>query len=169
MQFRILVFVLFFYSFLYSQKPIPQSELEKMPTFNSLEKAVANKDQVYKLNLSGQNLKEFPKEILLFENLQELYIAKNQIKELPTEINLLKNLQVLNLSRNKIKKLPPTIGDLSELHTLYISKNRLVYFPNEIRGLHKLRIIDVSKNQLTYDELVFLKKVLPTNCEVITK
>lgn len=167
-KYFILVFVTIS-SYLYSQKPISQYELEKKPVFNSLEKAVANKSQVYKLNLSNQKLKEFPKEILLFENLQELNLGKNQIKEIPQEINRLKNLQVLNLSKNKIKKLPETFGDLKELHTLYLSKNRLIYFPNEMRGLDNLKLIDVSKNHLTYDELAFIKKIVPDNCEVLTK
>ncbi len=158
-----------FFNHTYSQNLLSQYELEKKPVFTSLEKAVANKNQVYKLNLSKQKLKEFPKEILLFENLQELNLSDNLIKELPNEISNLKNLQVLNLSKNKIKKLPVTIGDLKHLHTFYFSKNRLVYFPNEMRGLDNLKFIDISKNQLTYDELVFIKKIVPDNCEVLTK
>lgn len=169
-MFKYLVLLLIFVShLLYSQKPISSYELEKKPVFTSLENAVANKNQVYKLNLSNQKLKEFPKEILLFENLQELNLGKNQIREIPAEINRLKNLQVLNLSKNKIKKLPQTFGDLKELHTLYLSKNRLIYFPNEMRGLDKLKLIDVSKNHLTHDEIVFIKKIVPDNCEVLTK
>ncbi|GIV44452.1 MAG: hypothetical protein KatS3mg035_1575 [Bacteroidia bacterium] len=168
LRYSVFIFVMLF-QYLYSQKPISQYELEKKPVFTSLEKAVANKNQVYKLNLSNQKLKEFPKEVLLFENLQELNLSKNQIKEIPKEINRLKNLQVLNLSQNKIKKIPETFGDLKELHTLYMSKNRLIYFPNEMRGLDNLKLIDVSKNHLTYDELVFIKKIVPNNCEVLTK
>ncbi len=168
LKYFVYIFVILSHS-LYSQKPISQYELEKKPVFNSLEKAVANKNQVYKLNLSNQKLKEFPKEILLFENLQELNLGKNQIKEIPAEINRLKNLQVLNLSKNKIKKIPETFGDLKELHTLYMSSNRLIYFPNEMRGLDNLKLIDISKNHLTHDELVFIKKIVPDNCEVLTK
>lgn len=167
-QLVVAIFLLVYFES-YAQSPISPYELEKNPVYTSLEKAVANPSKVYKLNLSNQKLKEFPKEILLFENLQELNLSNNSIQDLPAEINRLKNLQVLNLSNNKIKKLPATIGDLKELQTFYLSKNKLIYFPNEIRGLDKLRLIDVSRNDLTYDELLFIKKVVPDNCEVLTK
>lgn len=149
-----------------AQRLLSTTELEKQPTFYSLDKAVANKDKVYKLNLSKQKLKEFPKEILLFPNLQILILANNQITEIPKEINQLQNLQVLHLAKNKIKKLPETIGDLKNLHTMYMSRNRLIYFPNEMRGLDNLRLLDVTRNHLTYDEIAFIKKILPDNCEL---
>lgn len=149
-----------------AQRLLSTSELEKQPTFYSLEKAVANKDKVYKLNLSKQKLEEFPMEILLFQNLQVLILANNQITEIPKEINQLQNLQVLHLAKNKIKKLPETIGDLKNLHTLYLSRNRLIYFPNEMRGLDNLLLLDVSRNHLTYDEIAFIKKILPDKCEL---
>ena len=77
MRFGILCF-LFLSPFFTLFAQLPPEQLSNQQTFTNLDDAVAKKDKVYKLRLSNQKLTEFPKEILLLTNLQELYLEKNK-------------------------------------------------------------------------------------------
>ncbi|MCS7073707.1 MAG: leucine-rich repeat domain-containing protein [Bacteroidia bacterium] len=160
-----LLFLTVFWSNAQNQGPLRPSELAKQKWFTSLEEATKTPDKVYKLTLRDQKLTEFPKEILLFKNLQVLDLSYNKLTTLPPEVYKLKNLQELNLYRNRIQSLPSEIGDLSNLEHFYIGKNRIVMFPVEILGLQRLKVFDISSNHLTLHEIDFVKKHLK-RCEI---
>jgi len=141
--------------------PLSTMQLASQPVFTTLDEAMAAPEAVYRLDLSGQKLKEFPLEILFFRNLQELNLSNNKIEVLPPEINTLQNLQVLNLYRNRIVLLPDQIGDLANLRELYLNRNRMMYFPIGIVGLQRLEYLDVSQNLLNLSEIEFLQNRLP--------
>jgi Leucine-rich repeat (LRR) protein len=93
-----------------------------MPAY-SLEQALEKPDSTYRLDLRGQNLKNFPTEIFKLKNLGELWLNKNQIKEIPLEIAQLEHLQSIDLSNNQINSLPESFKNLKNLRKLNLNKN----------------------------------------------
>ena len=57
-------------------------QLEEAYSYIDLEEALKHPEMVVRLELRKKKLKEFPKEIFMFKNLQYLDVSKNQIKEL---------------------------------------------------------------------------------------
>jgi len=72
--------------------------------YTSLEEALANKDKVYKLDLSNNQLTSLPKSIGNLKNLQKLFLGNNQLASLPESIGNLTNLQMLALNNNNLKE-----------------------------------------------------------------
>ena len=116
--------------------------------YTSLEEALANPNEVYKLDLSDQDLTAFPKEILQFKNLEKLYLMNNQLTELPAEISELQNLESLLLVDNQFTEFPKEVCSLKNLEYLYLPDNQLQNLPAEISELQKLRILVLNDNQL---------------------
>jgi internalin A len=83
------------------------------------------------LDLSGNGLKELPKELFELKNLQSLDLSGNGLKELPKELFELKNLQSLNISGNGLKELPKELFELSRLSQLIIYDEYSVYKDSE--------------------------------------
>src|SRR5687767_9544193 len=91
--------------------------------YTDLEEALKNPKNVIKLSLRKQKLKEFPKELYEFTNLQYLDLSRNKIKELPDSIVSFKNLQYLIVSRTGLERLPPNIGRMKNLKYLNVNQN----------------------------------------------
>ncbi len=68
--------------------------------FNDLQEALRFPEFVLTLDLSGQNLNLFPKQIFNFPNLAELDLSNNQFTTLPTEIGKMKKLSKIRLTNN---------------------------------------------------------------------
>lgn len=135
--------------------------LANLPQIITLEEARQNPDAVIKLVLRKQKLKEFPKEIFTFKNLQYLDLSKNNFKYLPDSFNMLPNLQVLMVSKCGLEKLPAHIGDLKNLKHININQNNITRIPYSFGLLEKLEYADVWSNDLeAYPEsLKELKKL----------
>jgi Leucine-rich repeat (LRR) protein len=169
--------ILFFFCFFFGSAVVwaqgnllSSKELATTEVYTSLKKASKNPEKVYRLDLSFQQLTEFPKEILLFKNLQVLDLQGNKIKELPEELGTLSNLQKLNLKGNRletisisklkyledlnlsenkaIKSLPQGFENLINLVDLDLSRCSLTELPKEIGVLIKLKTLNLYKNQL---------------------
>jgi Leucine-rich repeat (LRR) protein len=173
----LLLFILFlpgFFSLLAqeSSQLVPDPDLVKNSEqlnrevwFTSLEDAMREPEKVYKLNLKGQKLKQFPEEIFQLPNLHLLDLSDNKIKIIPDRINELVYLKSLNLTDNKIRFLPKNLQYLSQLTSLYLGSNKLIEVPAWVGGLGKLRRLDVSRNNLNNYEILSLEYQIP-NCRV---
>lgn len=124
--------------------------LDTLTGHTDIIEAMKNPDGVIKLVLRKNHLKSFPKEILLFKNLQYLDISKNSISELPDSIFVLSQLQYFACSKTGLKKLPYQIGKLSHLKFLNINQNDLSALPPQIGNLESLEILDAWSNN--FDE-----------------
>ena len=153
---RIVVLFLFFSVTLFSKAQtapklfplLDSTALDTMQGFTDLTEAMKHPDQVVKLVLRKDKLKEFPKEIWSFPNLQYLDLSKNLITEYPDSLGQLKNLQVLHLSKNKIESLPREFGDNSNLMIVDINQNELTMLPPQIGKLKKLQYLDLWGNDI---------------------
>lgn len=142
---------------------LDSTQLEETYSYLDLTEALQHPEKVIRLELRKKHLKEFPKEIYLFKNLQYLDISRNQIKELPDSIYLLTQLQYLNVSRNKLGSLPKEIGKMSNLVYLHANNNNLIGLPPQIGNLERLRVIDLWSNDLSdYPETLSNLKELNT-------
>jgi Leucine-rich repeat (LRR) protein len=68
-----------------------QVQAQRSKTYDSLEDALKNPEQVYFLYLVDQNLKTIPEEIGLFTNLEDLNLSNNILEKLPESISISKN------------------------------------------------------------------------------
>jgi len=145
----LLVLVFFFFTDIYGQEPI-KSFPDSLRVFIDLQLALQNPDNVYRLKLKREHLKNIPAEVFSsFKNLQYLDLSKNSLTELPPEIGNLKNLKHLNLSKNKLSTLPPEIGKLESLKELVVNQNNIASLPDEIGDLKKLEFFDLWSNEIT--------------------
>jgi Leucine-rich repeat (LRR) protein len=144
-----------------SAQTLSEKEIERMRWYYSLEEGYENPDAVYKLDLSGKRLSQFPTEVFLFKNLHVLVLANNKIDSIPNDIDRLQSLVSLNLLDNRINKLPDNLGNIRSLKYLYLGRNRLHRFPLGMHGLRNLRYLDVSYNYITTYEIDWISKILP--------
>jgi Leucine-rich repeat (LRR) protein len=143
--------------------------LDTTHMYVDLASALKNPDDVIRLSLRKMKLKEMPKEILQFKNLQYLDLSKNNIKELPPEIGTLTNLQYFSISRNKLEMFPQEIGKLINLRWLIMNQNEMAVLPPQIGNLTRLEYLDLWSNNLDEfpDELRNLKNLKTLDLRVI--
>lgn len=143
--------------------------LDTIHTYKSIEEALKNPDNVYKLDLRKKKLKTFPREIFQFKNLQYLDISKNSIVEIPAEIAQLTSLQYFNISKNKLESLPAQIGELTQLYYLNANQNDLFALPPQIGKLSKLKYLDLWSNNIEKfpAEMSYLKTLKMLDLRVI--
>ncbi|XP_022102059.1 leucine-rich repeat-containing protein 63-like isoform X2 [Acanthaster planci] len=100
------------------------------------------------LNLSFNDFRVFPPELLTLRSLEVLKLRNNPLKELPYDIHRLSKLRTLVVSFNLITALPPSLFTLP-LQFLDLSYNKLTFLQSEIRHLRStLRELNVEGNQL---------------------
>ncbi len=90
------------------------------------------------LDLSYNNLSEFPECITEILPLKKLELAGNEIKSIPESISKLCNLEILDLSYNDLTELPDSLSLLTNLKELNLLGNNIKKIPdsvNNIRGL----------------------------------
>ncbi|XP_059164168.1 uncharacterized protein LOC131947097 isoform X2 [Physella acuta] len=100
------------------------------------------------VNLSFNNFKVFPIEVLDLPNLEVLKLRNNPLIEIPGEIIKLQKLRVLIASFCLISALPSTLFTLPHLDDLSLSYNRLTFLPSEVATLQSLKVLDLEGNQL---------------------
>ncbi|WP_372640359.1 leucine-rich repeat domain-containing protein [Ancylomarina sp.] len=103
---------------------------------------------ISKINLSGQNLNEFPKDIRKLRNLKKIDIRNNNIKHIPKWINELTRLESLDISNNKIETIYSNIGDLKRLKVLILNGNKIKTLPKQIGNLTQLQKLSLANNKL---------------------
>jgi len=124
-------------------------ELATKKIYTSLEDALKNPTDVYRLKLVGKpKCDSLPDKFFTLVNLQELTIRKCKLQLLNKRISQFKNLQYFNLDQNRLVKLPESLCNLSELKTLIISRNIISYLPDNIGKLTKLETIDAWDTQI---------------------
>jgi Leucine-rich repeat (LRR) protein len=113
-------------------------------------------DDIIKLNLSGNKLKELPKWIDKCVNLHILDCSDNQLTSLPN--GLPTTLQKLNCSDNQLTLLPESLP--TSLQILNCSDNQLISLPKNLPP--SLQMLDCS-----YNQLILLPESLPNSLQIL--
>ncbi|XP_054019087.1 leucine-rich repeat and calponin homology domain-containing protein 1 [Dryobates pubescens] len=145
------------------------------PLKRGLERALEEAAHSGELNLSGRNLKEFPRSAAtLSHDLSDTVradLSKNRLAEVPTELCHFVSLETLNLYHNCIKIVPDAIVNLQMLTYLNLSRNQLSSLPACLCGL-PLKVLIASNNKLGSlpEEIGQLKQLmeLDVSCNEIT-
>ncbi|CAN5176733.1 hypothetical protein BH09PAT2_BH09PAT2_09520 [soil metagenome] len=114
--------------------------------YDSLEKALEDKDNVCHIVLSYKNLSTMPFELTSFPNLKILDLSHNSFTQFPVEVLELTNLRYLDLSYNKLESIPPGIGKLTNLRMLNLNYTDIFELPAEIANLSKLDTLGLAGN-----------------------
>lgn len=146
---KIILSISFLIAFGLNAQLLDKIGLDTMPIYKSMEKALRNPDDVYRLDLSKQKLTELPAELEKLTNLNELVLKKNKLIALDESITKLKYLQRLDISKNEFEVFPAQICRLVELRDLIISQNMIVGFPACIGNLRHLEYLDAYSNELS--------------------
>ncbi len=127
--------------------------------FFSLEEALQKPDSVRSLTLKKKKLKEFPKEILQFKNIERLDLSRNSIKEIPKEIQSLKKLHYVNFAQNYLTTLPTEMADLP-LDTLILWDNQIKEFDTVFQKTD-LKLLDIRAISMTRKQQKAIKQIFP--------
>lgn len=100
--------------------------------FVSLDEALKNPEDVYRLNLSNQDLEVSDSVWSNFTNLQYLSFKNDHLKQIPNGVGYLKNLRVLDLSGNDFEVLPSTFTNLVNLQELFLNDDKYLDFGKNI-------------------------------------
>lgn len=123
--------------------------------FKDLEKWIKNGcdmeigNKVVFLNISGNNLKEIPKEIFKLINLEHFCCFDNEIKTIPKEIKNLLSLKEFYFNNNKIEEIPDEIKYLIHLEHLDCSANQIKEIPETFENLISLQYFYCHCNQIS--------------------
>ncbi len=120
--------------------------------FNDLAELPEELSQLHYLQgfyANGNNLTEFPSQILLLPVLAKLDFSDNQISAIPGEISKMDQLTRLTMDNNTLTSIPVQLYYLPDLSVLELSGNGLRVIPEGISNLKKLKKLDLSNNQLS--------------------
>ncbi|KAK7170134.1 hypothetical protein R3I94_000389 [Phoxinus phoxinus] len=88
--------------------------------------------QLEKLYMNQNSLKTIPENVFpSLGKLQFLKLSTNRLEKLPIDVNKCQGLTYLNLSNNCLKNLDPIV-DLSHLKELYVERNQLYELPDKL-------------------------------------
>lgn len=105
-------------------------------------------EDVYRLDLSNQDLYDLPLEVLNCHNLRYLNLSNNYLDNIPVDIYKLFKLRIIDLRDNNLSNLPDEFFELSKLENLNLEKNFFTELPDQIRFLYKLKFFNASLNKL---------------------
>jgi Leucine-rich repeat (LRR) protein len=134
-----------------SQAQSPADRIQAGREFTSLDEALRNPEEVYRLNLSGQTVQLSDSLWSKFTNLQYLSLKNDGLREIPEGIGSLRSLKVLDLSGNDFKELPPTFVNLTNLEELFLNEERNLKLEKSIpilSQLPSLRLLHLENNAL---------------------
>ncbi|UTW61311.1 leucine-rich repeat domain-containing protein [bacterium SCSIO 12741] len=117
--------------------------------FTDLNEALKDPERVFRLKLSGQKMGEVPESLLVFKNLQMLWLDSVGLKEFDLEKGTFKNLLFLSLMGNQLTdlKIPP--GCMSDLNQLYLDDNQLTEFPDVANPFIAITTLSIRQNKIT--------------------
>lgn len=106
--------------------------------FNDLAAAKANPEKVLYLDLSLKKYKTFPREILTFKNVEQLYLSYNYWTSIPDSISTLSKLKIIDITGNYYLNYLPreALSQLPQLEKLIVKDNKLA--PGEVEKIKKL-------------------------------
>ncbi|RMG33574.1 MAG: hypothetical protein D6732_11955 [Methanobacteriota archaeon] len=104
---------------------------------------------VEEIDLSWNDLKEIPSDVLKLENLRVLDLHSNNIASLPEKLASQKGLYFLDLSDNSLEGDLEILASFANLEFLLLKGNKIKEFPTSICHLKWLQKLDLSYNEIS--------------------
>jgi len=101
------------------------------------------------INLSGNQLTEFPMQLVELTALKCIHLGGNAITDVPREISNLTDLEILYLGGNRLEELPFEMGRLVNLVALILCDNKLLSLPSSMSCLRRLQSLSLHNNKLS--------------------
>ncbi|WP_448265733.1 leucine-rich repeat domain-containing protein [Nostoc sp. DSM 114159] len=99
--------------------------------------------------VSGNNLKTLPLELLGLPNLRKLDISGNPLESIPDVVTQILHLEELILIRVELTEIPDTIAKLTNLTQFHLTGNQITQIPEAIAKLTNLTQFHLTSNQIT--------------------
>ncbi|MDP2436411.1 MAG: leucine-rich repeat domain-containing protein, partial [archaeon] len=104
--------------------------------FHDVPIEIAELEHLVFLDLSGNQLSEFPEECCeALAELKNLFLQNNHLTTLPESFAKLEELRILRLSNNRLKEVPECIIQLVSLEELYLEDNAITSSTPEFQDL----------------------------------
>lgn len=104
---------------------------------------------IYKAILTGNDLKEIPKQIFEINTLEDLIVAVNPISEFPCDLSRLKRLKSISFAETAIKEINCDLSQLDNLEHFDLARNGLTKLPDQIKTIPNLAWLSLNSNQFT--------------------
>jgi Leucine-rich repeat (LRR) protein len=121
-------------------------------TYNSIEEALRNPENVFRLNLSDQKVLLTNEDWKKFTNLEYLNLKNDHLKEIPAGITSLKSLKIIDLSGNDFSELPASFTNLINLEEIYLNEEKNIDLPKSLSllsSLPKLKTLHLENDNLS--------------------
>ncbi|XP_055342837.1 leucine-rich repeat-containing protein 47-like [Paramacrobiotus metropolitanus] len=126
---------------------LSSSEIAKRVEESGLDEHVFDLATLNFLEISRTPLTILSDKIGHLENLNRLILHDNKLKEIPQTVRLLTKLKVLDISKNCLSELPDVFGNLRDLQSLNASVNEIAKISDLSHCVH-LTSINLSHNKL---------------------
>ena len=100
------------------------------------------------LNISYNQIRDIPIEILQLESLRKLILHHNKLRQLPLIPNFTQNLTNIELQNNKLVTLDENIGSCKKLQHLNVSYNSLKFLPKSLSNCVELQTFEATNNNI---------------------
>lgn len=100
------------------------------------------------IDLSDHQLKEVPKELLAYKQLQHLKLNGNELQTLPSWLVELKELRKLELSNNEFATVPVDVLESLQLEFLNLGSNKITQLPQSVEELAKIKLLILRNNPI---------------------
>jgi Leucine-rich repeat (LRR) protein len=124
-------------------------ELDNSPVYRNFLAALRDSDEVYVLDLSGNEFSSISPQIRKLKRLQILILNDNNLQSLPNAIFALKNLQIIRVDNNNLQSLPEEIGLLPHLDEISASYNELTRLPISLSQAKNIKYLNLDNNRLS--------------------
>lgn len=124
---------------------VPDSKFGLVVTLSNLSEALKNPLLYKSARFNNSGLTDFPEQIFLFSNLEELDISQNAITVLPSKLNELKKLKELHVNKNSLTSLGTEITSCATLEVLQIQNNPLKSITEEIGNMTTLKELTIGE------------------------
>lgn len=111
------------------------------------------------LNLSNNNLGEFPFAVCSIPTLTELNLSCNALREIPSAVGGMHTLQTFLLDGNYLQTLPLELGKMSQLSYLGLSFNEFTEIPEVLEKMQSIDKLCMPGNSLQVLNLKILRQL----------
>ncbi|MEE6465238.1 hypothetical protein FKM82_006504 [Ascaphus truei] len=98
---------------------------------------------------AGPTLGGTPDDLQRFAKLKSLNLSNNNLGDFPLAVCSIPTLTELNLSCNALHVIPAAVGDMHNLQTFLLDGNYLQSLPAELGNMHQLSYLGLSFNEFT--------------------